>query len=197
MADVSPHGGTQQRVKKGYKMKSTNELVKEHNGVKVMLKIMQGMADGITQENHLETGHLEQAVEFCQVFVDRCHHGKEEDILFPLLKNSGHKEDLIRELLEEHERGRTHIKALAGLVARENEAAYPEIVKHLEAYIALLEVHIDKEDNDLYATAEAVLNETDDAELSAEFERIEREKIGEGRHEAFHTMLQKLSEIYS
>lgn len=28
-------------------------------------------------------------------------------------------------------------------------------------------------------------------------ERIEREEIGEGRHEAFHAMLNELSDIYS
>lgn len=54
---------------------------------------------------------LEGIMEFLMVFVDKCHHGKEEDFLFPALEAAGVARDggPIGVMLHEHERGRRHI----------------------------------------------------------------------------------------
>jgi hemerythrin-like domain-containing protein len=176
-------------------MKSIDELIKEHKAVKMMLEIMEGMAQRFEKEGTVDKQHLKQAVEFCRVFVDHCHHSKEEDNLFPAIQKAGKKENLMQELLGEHELGRGHVKAVADMADDIDNHAV-EIEKHLTDYIALLYRHIDKEDNDLFVAAEDALSEIKDAELFAAFERIEREEVGEGRHEAFHSMLDELSDLY-
>lgn len=52
---------------------------------------------------------IEQAVDFILTFADRCHHDKEEDILFRELKSKNLSEPnrmIMNELIEEHVQGR-------------------------------------------------------------------------------------------
>jgi hemerythrin-like domain-containing protein len=44
--------------------------------------------------------------------------------------------------------------------------------------------------------ADRLLDEARAAEMSLEFDRIELERVGEGRHEAYHRMLRALKERY-
>ena len=176
-------------------MKSIDELTKEHDAVRIMLDIMNGMALQLERDNTIEQKHIFGAVEFAQVFVDSCHHSKEEDFLFPVLQQAGKKVSLMQELLGEHEQGRRLIKDL-----KEKAADIPANSKKIQSviseYTALIDRHIEKENNDLFAEAEECLSDIRDAELYEAFERIEQEEVGEGRHEEFHALLKELSEIY-
>lgn len=62
--------------------------------------------------------------------------------------------------------------------------------------INLLGRHIDKEDNILCQIAEMHISEEGMAKLWEEFERVEREKIGPGKHEAFMAILNELEAEY-
>jgi hemerythrin-like domain-containing protein len=48
----------------------------------------------------------------------------------------------------------------------------------------------------LYPLAEDNLSSEKQPELAKEFEKIETEKIGAGKHEEFHALLEQLEEIY-
>ncbi|MGZ9190578.1 MAG: hemerythrin domain-containing protein, partial [Nitrospira sp.] len=63
-------------------------------------------------------------------------------------------------------------------------------------YTQLLLAHIDKEDNVLYPIADARLTAETQAALSVAFERVEEERVGHGRHEAFHALMDRLSGEY-
>ena len=177
-------------------MKSIDELTKEHDAVRIMLDIMNGMALQLEQDNTIEQKHIFGAVEFAQVFVDSCHHSKEEDFLFPVLQQAGKKVSLMQELLGEHEQGRRLIKDLKEKAA-DISADSKKIQSVISEYTVLIDRHIEKENNDLFAEAEAeeCLSNIRDAELYKEFERIEQEEVGEGRHEEFHALLKELSEL--
>jgi hemerythrin-like domain-containing protein len=54
---------------------------------------------------------------------------------------------------------------------------------------------VEQEDNILFPLAERLLPEAKKAELSRGFETIEIEKIGAGRHEEFHKMLDQLEHV--
>ena len=66
-------------------MNATQQLRDEHEGVLAMLEIIEAML----AKPELSTSEFEQVVDFLKVFVDRCHHGKEEEILFPTLERAG------------------------------------------------------------------------------------------------------------
>ena len=102
-------------------------------------------------------------------------------------------------MLAEHDVGRGFIRGMAEAIGRykENVAdAAPVIAENARGYIALLTEHIGKEDNILYPMADMHLSEEKQQELLVEFERVELERIGPGKHEEFHHLLDRLSEDY-
>ena len=66
-------------------MKATQQLKDEHEGVKIMLNILEQVCQELEAVGILNKEHFDGILEFLRVFVDKCHHGKEEDLLFPAL----------------------------------------------------------------------------------------------------------------
>jgi hemerythrin-like domain-containing protein len=182
-------------------MNGTAQLRAEHEGINIMLQILEVISDKIASNSAVELSHIERIIEFLQVFADQCHHGKEEKILFPALERAGIPREggPIGVMLMEHVIGRDAIlamkRAVKGLKSGESDAG-AGFVKAAGTYIDLLRNHIAKENNILFAVAERRFSMEEQKRLYEDFERMEREKIGEGRHEAFHSLLNELSEIY-
>jgi hemerythrin-like domain-containing protein len=66
-------------------MKATQQLKDEHEGVKVMLDIIERISKQLEETGNLNKEHFEEILGFLKIFVDKCHHGKEEELLFPAL----------------------------------------------------------------------------------------------------------------
>lgn len=182
-------------------MKATEELKKEHRAVKVAMAILETICTRIENQEPFEVEHLEQLLEFIRVFTDQCHHGKEEDILFPAMEAAGVPGEVgpIMVMLNEHETMREYIRNFAGALKaykRGDESAAKDIVKNVRNYLGWLDDHIEKEDNILFAIADQHLNAQRQEELYREFEQLEEERIGAGVHEQFHQMLGTLKAQY-
>jgi len=183
------------------KMKATEELKKEHRGIDLMLRVLSAVADKLGRGEPLHTPHVDGIMEFLTIFVDKCHHGKEEEFLFPALEAVGVPREggPIGVLLGEHEQGRRLVARLKEFVAgcqsgdQQAGAGFQSVVKD---YVALLNQHITKEDAVLFPMADARLDAKQDADLFEAFEQLERERIGAGRHEAFHALLDQLQDTY-
>jgi hemerythrin-like domain-containing protein len=63
-------------------------------------------------------------------------------------------------------------------------------------YVNLLRSHIWKENNVLFPLAEKAVPADKLKLIGEQFDRFEKEEIGQGTHEAFHEMIDKLSKIY-
>lgn len=182
-------------------MSATELLKEEHRAIKLMLSILSEVSQRLEAREKVDPQDLSQMVEFIRVFADRCHHGKEEDLLFPALEETGVPREggPIGVMLVEHDEGRAYVRGLAEAVARyrsgEEEAA-KEIIENAWNYVNLLTQHIDKEDNILYVIADLHLSPEKQEALVKEFERVEEEKIGAGRHEEFHQLLHHLKRTY-
>lgn len=139
-------------------MEATRELIAEHDAVLVALQLLEKIATALAAKSDPAPGHLEQLLDFFKGFVDRCHHGKEEEVLFPALERCGvpRQGGPIGVMLMEHEAGRGYVKAMA----------------------------------DRLVPADAA------REMLVRFEAIERERVGEGKHEAYHAMLRTLRKAY-
>lgn len=183
-------------------MNPIEELKMEHQAVKMTLRVLEALCRRVEQPGEaVEVQHIDQLLEFFSVFVDQCHHGKEEELLFPALEAVGVRKEggPIGVMLEEHERGREYVRKMKAALAacRAGEASGGSgLVREARGYVGLLDLHIDKEDNVLFPLAERELSETKKAELAEGFERIEVQKIGVGRHEEFHRMLDQLERVY-
>jgi len=182
-------------------MSATQQLKDEHEGILLMLKILDKIAAKIDAMENVDPHHLERIVEFLQVFADRCHHGKEEDLLFPEMEKAGvsREKGPIGVMLMEHDEGRAYVRGMVEATRKYikgDSAALAEYAKNARNYIALLTQHIDKENNIFFPMGERVLSRKKQEELVEAFEKLEREKIGEGTHERFHQLLHELQEGY-
>ena len=77
-----------------------------------------------------------------------------------------------------------------------NKNAFKEIVTNARSYVEMLESHIQKENMILFSIADSRLSEESQSRLYEEFEQLEEHKIGLGRHEEFHKILDRLAELY-
>ena len=182
-------------------MKATDELKKEHQGIELMLRILRAIADKLGQGEHIGTEHLVGVLEFLSTFVDKCHHGKEEEFLFPALEAAGVPRDggPIGVMLSEHEQGRQLVARLKNAVmsyTSGDKTATSAIGAVVDEYTALLTQHIEKENSVLFAMADAKLDTAKDTELFEAFERLEEERIGAGKHKEFHALLNQLEYEY-
>ncbi|MDO8638058.1 MAG: hemerythrin domain-containing protein [Candidatus Daviesbacteria bacterium] len=182
-------------------MKATEQLKEDHQGVKLALSILEKINLKLKKGENVNLKHLEQLLEFIRVFVYKCHHGKEEDLLFPAMEKAGvpNEGGPISMMLEEHNLGRNYVKNFAKAIEEYkigDPRAAKQIIKNTNGYITLLKEHIDKEDNILYMIADAHLSVKTQKDLLEKFEIIENEKVGRGKHEEFHKMLNNLQKIY-
>jgi hemerythrin-like domain-containing protein len=181
-------------------LKSTQQLKDEHEGIKLMFRVLDKICEKFKTKGDLNTNHLGDILEFFQIFVDKCHHGKEEDLLFPAMEKAGiPRHGPIGVMLAEHEKGRGYVKAIHAALEKYkagDKSASSAIIDNAKGYITLMLNHIDKEDNVLYPMGDQRFSNEKDVELYEGFEKIEEERIGTGKHEEFHKLMYDLKEIY-
>jgi hemerythrin-like domain-containing protein len=182
-------------------MKAIQQLKDEHEGIKLMLSIMEKISNDLEKGKDMNKEHYFKIIEFLKGFADKCHHGKEEDILFPAMVKHGIPKEggPIAAMLNEHQLGRGHIKSLSSAFEEfkdGNKLAINKIISSSMSYVELLRNHIEKENNVLFMMADKVLNESEQSEIFEAFEILEVEKIGVGKHEEYHHLLKELKTIY-
>jgi hemerythrin-like domain-containing protein len=180
------------------KIGSPTEILKEeHRVIERILSIFNTACEKLERDEHVSPDIFKKAIDFIRVFADRCHHGKEEETLFPLIEQRG----IPREggptgvMRMEHDRGRGFVKALAEAVERYErgeENAKTAIIKNAKGYTQLLAEHIPKEDDILYPLADKLLTPEDRKELLEKFEKVEKERIGEGKHHDYIHLVKEL-----
>jgi hemerythrin-like domain-containing protein len=126
-----------------------------------------------------------RCVSFFRLYADACHHGKEEDLLFPELESHGLPKDdgPIAIMLHEHRLGRAFVSRMAESIddARSGqEWAMRELRSAADGYIDLIRNHIDKEDNVLFNMADAMVVGSACRELCGEYAAVCQRRF-EGR----------------
>ena len=186
-------------------MKPTDVLKEEHQGVKISLRILEQLCKKIqekqTGEKEITIADFNKLLEFFKVFVDKCHHSKEEDVLFPTLLDAGLPKQggPIQVMLAEHDIGRKLVAEMTlALNDYKNDLPNAErkLIRAADNYRELLKSHITKEDEVLYPMADARICSFIQQGMLEEFEDIEKEKLGQGTHEEFHNMLGEFKRKY-
>ena len=158
----------------------TQDLIEEHGGIMLMLKIMDSMALKLKNSVNIDKDHLDKIVEFLTNFADKCHHGKEEDILFPELIKNPLNEKLVNELLGEHKTGRDFVSGISQSLDN-YQPGNPDamhIALNMEGYIKLLTEHIRKENVILFPIADKELSANQQQEIETRFSKLETEVMG-------------------
>ena len=182
-------------------MTAIEQLRHEHEAMTLVLSILDELCQRLANGEEVNPEHFGQVLEFIQVFADQCHHGKEEQFLFPALEAAGIPKagGPIGVMLSEHEHGRALVRQMAAAWQKYrsgDRAAAAVVIASARDYSAFLNAHIFKENNVLFPMAEARLSADSQRRLLEEFERLEIERIGAGRHEQFHKTLDFLKQTY-
>lgn len=175
----------------------TESLMEEHRVIERMLKVIEAISDRLEKGDNVSPDILENVLDFIRTFADKCHHGKEEDLLYPRAESRGIPREggPIGMMLIEHDEGRSFVKEMAKALEKHSggdRSAQTVFANNGKAYSGLLSQHIYKEDNILYPMINNVLSEEDQEEMSERFERVERERIGEGRHHHYIHLIEGL-----
>ncbi|MFZ0727462.1 MAG: hemerythrin domain-containing protein, partial [Desulfobacterales bacterium] len=109
-------------------MNAIEDLTAEHEAVRLTLRILDIIRGDIDRCGEIKNDdHIDNLLEFFSVFVDKCHHGKEEKLLFPALEavGVGREGGPIGVMLAEHRQGRELVAEMAAATAdfRQGEAA--------------------------------------------------------------------------
>lgn len=179
-------------------MKPSEQLRAEHEAILVMLAVLEKICGKLEPRETIPPTHLPDILEFFQVFADKCHHAMEEEFLCPayqsveIPKEGGPIGCMLAELQE----GREAIAGMkAGLAALEKEGP-SRFVTHARHYKALLTAHIDKENEILFLMGDSALPQNRQEALLADFDRLEETRIGPGKHEAFHRLIETMEAAY-
>ena len=179
-------------------MEATDILMAEHRVIERLLAVLHTAAERLEQGQPVRPGFFVDASDFIKGFADGCHHRKEEGVLFPAMNESGvpAQGGPIGTMLAEHELGRRYTREMRAAAERwqaGDASARPAAAQNALGYVALLRVHIQKEDRILFPLAARTIPAGRQERLAEEFERIEHEETGEGIHEKYLALADKLT----
>jgi hemerythrin-like domain-containing protein len=171
--------------------KAIADLMNEHEAILSALQILERMTAAAPDPQDMLA-----FIGFLKEFADKCHHGKEEGLLFPAMIGAGvpAQGGPVGVMLAEHVQGRQFIQDMEA--AATTPVDPDKLARAAQGYAALLRQHIQKENRILFPLAEKVLTAAQLDELYAGFEQHEEQVIGHGRHEELHALLHKLEEKY-
>jgi hemerythrin-like domain-containing protein len=178
-------------------MEATRILMDEHRVIERVLGALEAAAARMAAGAPLRAEFFLQAADFIAAFADGCHHRKEEGALFPALEAAGipRAGGPIGVMLAEHEEGRRITRGMREAAARmqagEEAAAGEARWKALE-YAALLRQHIMKEDHVLFPMADGAIQGREQAALTAEFARLQREETADGVQGKYRALAEAL-----
>ena len=175
----------------------TDILEQEHRFIEKVVGAMPALIKVLEAGQGIEAGLLQDTVEFMRTFADRCHHGKEETHLFPVLVGKGVPDTgcPIGGLTAEHQQGRALVKELAAAVeayGAGDASAKESLVKSLRGVVGLYPNHIWKEDYLLFPMTNKVLGPGDQQDLLEKFEAVE-EAIGRDVHQRLEQLAEMLA----
>jgi hemerythrin-like domain-containing protein len=155
-------------------MQPIGPLMIEHRLIERLLHLMQHEFQRIKDNMAVDPEFafvdpvfIDTAVDFIHTYADRCHHGKEEDILFKALAEKDLTAELrqtMEELIQEHVWGRETtaalVKAKEGYL-REKPGALNDLMDHMAKLVEFYPRHIEKEDKHFFIPCMAYFSDAE------------------------------------
>lgn len=167
-------------------------LMWEHRLILRMLADMDATAAAVAAGTPLPPDYVAGAVDFIRSYADRCHHGKEEDILF---RDLGARDlaredaDTMAELIEEHVWARRATGRLVDAEARRqggDPEAVDEVLGTIGELVEFYPAHIEKEDHHFFKPALSYFSAEERKAMADEFGEFDRMLI----HERYVTIVE-------
>jgi len=161
-------------------MSWTESLRDDHFLIEKMMRALNLTAELLKAGSSITAPLLEQAIDFAKNFTNVCHHGREEDSIFPVLEEGGmpRKGGPIRRMLFENGMTRQHAENMEAFAREYLRTDKPEqLIADIQAYTDHVSQHLTKENFGLFVMADMMLKakaeqvskepaETEEAKLS-------------------------------
>ncbi len=135
--------------------------------------------------NEVNSKFIDVAVDFIRVYADRCHHGKEEGVLFRELGRKPMSPEhavMMRELIEGHAYARRTTGNLANAkdrYAKGDDEARNDIWKLLNDLVEFYPKHIEKEDKNFFYPSMNYFGQSEQETMLNEFWDFDRKIVHE------------------
>ncbi|MGE5893392.1 MAG: hemerythrin domain-containing protein [bacterium] len=169
-------------------------LMIEHRLMERFIDLMKEEAVRLRELKQIDLEFIAATVEFFTAYVDVCHHGKEEEILFKNLENRRiapeHKR-IMEELIREHVIGRTLIERLDRVKGRntgKDATALNAVEECLREMIELYPAHIEKEDQRFFVPVMEYFSKHEQDSMLAAMYEFDRKLV----HEHYRKLVEGL-----
>lgn len=174
---------------------ATDDLKKEHEAILHVLKLTEKMKFSTGQIRDSISDTYRDVAEFFSIFGDKCHHGKEENFLFPAMVELGivGEGGPVGALLAEHKSARELTRRMRECAKSDDDAGFEAAV---ENYSKLMRRHIERENTVFFAMADFLIDEAEQQQMFLDFEKFERDVMGEGVHERLHHEIEAWEAVF-
>lgn len=166
-------------------MSPAGPLMREHRLIERMVSLMSKELQKILQISEVDLNFIDTAIDFIKTYADRCHHGKEEDILFRELDKkqlSAEHRRTMEELIKEHVFGRETTGKLLQAKQRytqKDKIGLHEIALNMDILIQFYPKHIEKEDKHFFLPCMDYFTEKEKVAMLKEFWEFDKRLIHE------------------
>jgi len=139
---------------------STAHLRKDHDLIEKVIAAMQTTVSLLKDGKKVPESILLPTIDFAKNFTNVCHHGKEEDTLFPALGKVGIPTNMgpIRMMIMEHETTKKIAEKIEEFAKTYLDVGDPSnLIEGMELYIEHVKAHLWKENNRLFMMADVRL----------------------------------------
>lgn len=151
-----------------------NELYSEHRSIAAVLQAMRSLvAAQRDQGKHVDAKVFRAMLYYLDVFPEREHHPKEEQVLFAALRAKTRDADaVLADLKHDHDQGEQSIRALEQSLLRYEaggDGEFQAFAEHAERFISDYFEHMRREEQEVMPIAERALSASDWAAVEAIF----------------------------
>jgi branched-chain amino acid transport system ATP-binding protein len=174
-----------------------NVLQREHRAIAAVLHCFEHVLAEIRSGNlEPEFALFEAIIEYLQDFPDRFHHPKEDEQLFPLIRERAPEtKTSLDELAQQHHEGVRLTSDLKWKLAAWRESpktGFGEFLKAAQAYIDFQRLHIGLEEREIIPAARAKLQPADWQRIDAAFASNEDPMFGRRPRKEFDALFSRI-----
>jgi hemerythrin-like domain-containing protein len=172
-------------------------LMLEHRLIERMISAMKDEIVRMEQTGRVTPRFIDLVIDFIRTYADRCHHGKEEDILFALLsqkKMSEPDKKTMDELIQDHRRARSmtaRLVAASDRWASDDGGSVDDIISALKELVSFYPGHIEREDRHFFIPIMGYFSVHEQDDLFEAFGEFDRKLV----HEKYRSVVEKIAGI--
>ena len=179
-------------------MEALRIISEDHRNLWRIVATIDLVADEMAAGSKVDPAFFSSIFDYIEQFMDACHHAKEDDHLFPLLRaRSADAAAILDRLQAEHRNGPEVLKSLRGKLAETaaGQLGNAEFAAALRTYTESLKSHIRTEEKDAMPLAREVLTAEDWEQIDRAFLDGEDPLFGEKAKAEFRELFHRIASL--